>query len=127
MGIQIRAPNPFDFGGYKVLCRRPVLKNLYYVYILASKRNGTLYVGMTRDVLRRVIEHKQGLVKGFTKRYGIRTLVYYEQTSDVNAAIQRERRIKKWNRSWKLELIEKYNPDGMDLFRDGAILPLPCE
>jgi putative endonuclease len=97
----------------------------YFVYILASKRNGTLYVGVTNDLLRRAHEHRADLVKGFTKRYGVRMLVYYEQTSDVYAAIQREKAIKKWRRIWKLELIERHNPQWVDLWNDGEILPLP--
>jgi putative endonuclease len=98
----------------------------FFVYILASKRNGTLYTGMTNSLERRVHEHKHGLNEGFTKRYGVHRLVYYEYTSDVHAAIQREKRIKKWRRSWKLELIEKHNPEWTDLCsQDGTILPLP--
>jgi putative endonuclease len=89
---------------------------MYYVYILASKPNGTLYIGMTNDLVRRVWEHKEGGVEGFTKKYGVHTLVYYEQTEDVVAAIQREKQLKKWNREWKLRLIEKENPDWKDLY-----------
>lgn len=70
----------------------------YYVYILASKKNGTLYIGMTNDLVRRVYEHKSGLIEGFTKRYSINRLVYFESTNDVNDAIQREKRLKKWKR-----------------------------
>jgi putative endonuclease len=87
----------------------------YYVYILASKRNGTLYIGITNDLARRVYEHKSGLIKGFTKKYSVNKLVYFESTSDVNAAILREKRLKKWKRQWKIELIEKLNPDWNDL------------
>ena len=87
----------------------------YYVYILASKRNGTLYIGVTNNLERRVYEHQQGLVEGFTKKYRVHYLVYHEATSDVHAALQREKQIKKWNRKWKLELIEKENPDWKDL------------
>jgi putative endonuclease len=83
----------------------------YYVYILASKRNGTLYTGVTSDLVRRVCEHRCGLTDGFTKLYKVHDLVYFEGTPDATAAIQRERQIKKWNRKWKLELIEKYNPE----------------
>ncbi len=74
----------------------------YYVYILASKRNGTLYRGVTNDLVRRVYEHKSGLIKGFTKRYSVNKLVYFESTNDVNAAILREKRLKKWKRQWKI-------------------------
>ena len=88
----------------------------YAVYILASKRNGTLYVGFTSDLIKRVFEHKNDLVEGFTKKYGVHQLVYYEQTEDVKSAIQREKQLKKWNRSWKIELIEKMNPEWKDLY-----------
>lgn len=90
----------------------------YYVYILASKRNGTLYRGVTNDLVRRVYEHKSGLIKGFTKRYSVNKLVYFESTNEVNAAILREKRLKKWKRQWKIELIEKSNPDWKDLSLD---------
>ena len=88
----------------------------YYVYIITNKRNGTLYVGMTNDLIRRVYEHKNDLVKGFTKKYGLHKLVYYESGGDVCEVIQREKQIKKWNRKWKLELIEKMNPNWDDLY-----------
>ena len=91
---------------------------MYYVYILASKRNGTLYVGVTNDLIRRVCEHKNDLVAGFTKRYGVHLLVYYESTSDITSAIQREKQIKKWNRAWKLKIIERANPDWKDLYSE---------
>ena len=85
------------------------------VYILASKRNGTLYVGVTGDLKKRVWEHKSDLAEGFTKRYAVHQLVYYELHGDMVTAISREKQIKKWNRTWKLELIEKYNPDWNDI------------
>jgi putative endonuclease len=90
----------------------------YYVYILASKRNGTFYVGITNDLIRRVLEHKRGLIEGFTKKYGVHMLVYYEHTSDVNAALHREKIIKKWKRQFKLDAIERMNPDWCDLYYD---------
>jgi putative endonuclease len=90
------------------------MKN-YYVYVLASKRNGTLYIGVTNDIMRRIYEHKNNHVAGFTSRYGVHTLVHYEQFNDVRYAIQREKQLKKLNRKWKLELIEKSNPDWLDL------------
>jgi len=93
------------------------MKN-YYVYILASKRNGTLYIGVTNDLVKRVYEHKNGLVEGFTKEYGVDRLVYYEQTNDSYSAIEREKRMKKWKRQWKIELIEKFNPEWKDLYKD---------
>jgi len=89
-----------------------------YVYILASKRNGTLYVGMTTDLIKRVWEHKNNAVRGFTSRYQVYRLVYYEVIEDLDEAVLRERRIKKWLRRWKLELIEKNNPYWKDLYYD---------
>jgi len=87
----------------------------YYVYILANERNGTLYVGMTSDLKRRIYEHRHALVEGFTKKYNVHNLVYYEETGDVNSAIEKEKQIKKWNRKWKIEIIEKENPEWNDL------------
>ncbi len=87
----------------------------YYVYILASDRNGTLYVGVTNDLARRVYEHRNDLIEGFTKRYGVHRLVWFEVHGGINEAILREKRIKKWNRSWKLRVIEEMNPDWIDL------------
>ena len=92
--------------------------NSYYVYILASKKNGTLYIGVTGDLIKRIYEHKQGLVEGFTKKYTVHQLVYYEETSDIKSAIEREKRLKKWERKWKIELIEKHNPQWKDLYVD---------
>ena len=89
--------------------------NTYYVYIMASQRNGTLYIGVTNDLTRRVYEHKQGMVEGFTKKYGVHRLVYYESTNDVYAALKREKRLKKWERAWKIRLIEERNPDWEEL------------
>ena len=85
------------------------------VYILASKRNGTLYTGVTSNLARRVAEHKNDLVEGFTKRYGVHMLVYCEWHDDMRSAITREKQIKKWNRAWKLRLIERDNPEWRDL------------
>ena len=90
------------------------------VYILASKRNGTLYVGVTSDLQKRAWEHKNDVVDGFTKQYRVHLLVYYELHDDMVSAITREKQIKKWNRAWKLELIEEQNPDWQDLW-DGII------
>ena len=89
---------------------------MYYVYLLASGRNGTLYIGVTNDLKRRVYEHKQKIIKGFTEKYNVNNLVWYEQTEDVNSAIQKEKEIKKWNRNWKIELIEKDNYEWKDLY-----------
>ena len=91
---------------------------MYYVYILASRRTGTLYVGVTNDLVRRVYEHKSDLVDGFTKRYGVHLLVYHENTGDVASAIQREKQIKKWNRGWKIKMIERMNPGWKDLYNE---------
>ena len=88
----------------------------YFVYILASKRNGTLYIGFTVNLLKRVWEHKNDKAKGFTKKYHVHFLVYYEQTQNVISAIEREKQLKKWNRSWKIRLIEKNNPQWEDLY-----------
>ena len=91
---------------------------LYYVYILASKRNGTLYIGITNNLERRVYEHQRNMVKGFTSKYNVHQLVYYEQTEEIGSAIQREKQLKKWNRQWKLALTEKTNPRWDDLSRN---------
>jgi putative endonuclease len=88
------------------------------VYLLASGRNGTLYVGVTSNLLTRVWVHEQGLVDGFTKRYGVHTLVWYEVHESMESAIQREKAIKEWKRRWKLELIEKTNPQWRDLYEE---------
>jgi len=89
-----------------------------YVYILSSKRNGTIYIGVTSDLVKRVWEHKNNLVEGFTKKYNIHALVYYETFEDIEEAIKREKLLKKWNRQWKIELIEKINPEWQDLYND---------
>jgi len=88
------------------------------VYILASRRNGTLYVGVTSDLVKRVWEHKNDLVEGFTKRYGVHTLIWYEPHGTMISAIGREKAIKEWKRRWKLELIERSNPEWRDLYAD---------
>ncbi len=88
----------------------------YYTYILASRKNGTLYVGVTSDLLKRIYEHKQNLIDGFTKKYNVHTLVYYEVHNDILEVITRERRIKKWNRRWRMRLIEKMNSEWKDLY-----------
>ena len=88
----------------------------YSVYILANKRNGTIYIGITNNLLKRVHQHKSNLVEGFTKTYKVHELVYYETYKNINDAITREKRMKKWKRKWKLQLIEKFNPNWEDLF-----------
>lgn len=83
---------------------------------MASKRDGMLYIGVTSDLIKRVYEHKNDLVKGFTNKYHIYNLVYFEVSEDVNSAISREKQLKKWNRTWKIDLIEKNNPEWRDLY-----------
>ena len=90
--------------------------NTYYHYIMTSKKNGTLYVGLTNNLIRRAYERKNDLIEGFTKKYGVHKLVYYEQTNDIHNAIQREKELKKWNRQWKINLIEKFNPNWNDIY-----------
>ena len=92
------------------------IKNQYYIYILANKRNGTLYIGVTSNLVKRVYEHKNNIIDGFTKKYSIHKLVYYEITDDIESAIRREKQLKKWNRKWKINLIEKNNPEWIDLY-----------
>ena len=90
----------------------------YYVYILASKKNGTLYIGVTSNLIKRVYEHKNNLVEGFTQKYNVHQLVYFEQTSSVESAITREKQMKKWRRQWKIELIQEKNMEWKDLYFD---------
>ena len=90
----------------------------YYIYILTNKKKGTLYTGITGNLIKRVHEHKNKEIKGFTSKYGLDCLIYYETTSDINSAIQREKRIKKWKRQWKIELIEQMNPEWNDLYKN---------
>ena len=88
------------------------------VYILASKPNGTLYVGVTSDLIQRIWQHRNGFVEGFTKRYGVHRLVWYEVHECMESAIRREKAIKKWHRAWKIELVEKNNPTWRDLYNE---------
>ncbi len=88
----------------------------YFVYLLASKPYGTLYAGVTNDLVRRIADHRDGKIPGFTKTYGIRTLVWFERHGDINEAIAREKRIKRWRRDWKISLIEEDNPHWTDLY-----------
>jgi len=99
----------------------------YYLYILASKRNGTLYIGLTNNLVKRVYEHKENLVPGFTEKYNVHHLVYYEQFTDIHSAIAREKQIKRWKRQWKLNLIEKMNPDWKDLYDNFDCCPSVAE
>ena len=91
---------------------------MYYVYVLASKKNGTLYIGVTNNLVKRVYEHKNDLVAGFTEQYRVHNLIYFESYEYIKEAISREKRLKKWNRQWKIELIEKGNPDWKDLYSE---------
>ncbi|NJM50132.1 MAG: GIY-YIG nuclease family protein [Sphingomonadales bacterium] len=94
------------------------------VYILASGRNGTLYIGVTSNLLLRISQHRLETLEGFTKKYGIKCLVWFEQHSVMESAIRREKQLKKWNRAWKLRLIEENNPDWCDLAEDFGFDPL---
>jgi putative endonuclease len=103
---------------------RKKMKN-YYTYIMASQRNGTLYVGVTSDLIKRVWQHKQEVVEGFTEKYSVHRLVHYEIFDDPKNAIRREKRLKKWNRDWKLNLIERNNPGWVDLYDEISGLDSP--
>ena len=92
----------------------------YYVYILASRPGGTLYVGVTNDLIRRAWEHREGLIDGFTKMHGVKALVYFEPHDDIEQAIAREKRVKRRRRAWKFQLVERDNPDWRDLYEDIA-------
>ncbi len=96
----------------------PKFEHKYYVYIITNKKNGTLYIGMTNSIERRVYEHSSGLNEGFTKRYGLSILVYCEFYKYVNDAIKREKQLKNWKRDWKISLIEEDNPNWNDLAKD---------
>jgi putative endonuclease len=90
----------------------------YYVYILTNKSNNVLYIGVTNDLIPRIFEHKNKLVEGFTKKYNLRKLVYYEATNDIESAINREKQLKNWHRDWKINLIDQFNPEWKDLSDD---------
>jgi putative endonuclease len=90
----------------------------FYVYILASRQRGTLYTGVTNDLARRVFEHREKLAKGFTRQYDVTRLVYYETYDAPDTAIAREKRLKRWNREWKIQAIEAFNPEWRDLYED---------
>jgi putative endonuclease len=94
------------------------LSKQYYVYIITNKPYGTLYIGVTNDLVRRVHEHREGFVAGFSKEYGLRELVWFEVTEDIQAAIQREKQLKEWRRDWKINLIQESNPEWRDLYSD---------
>ena len=94
------------------------MERMFWVYILASRRHGTLYIGVTNDLARRVFEHREGLVQGFTRTYGVKRLVYAESFISIDEARQVERAMKRWRRAWKVQLIEKGNPQWRDLYDD---------
>ncbi|MGB7410363.1 MAG: GIY-YIG nuclease family protein [Sphingopyxis granuli] len=91
---------------------------MYYLYIMASQKNGTIYIGVTNDIIRRTYEHREGQLTGLSQKYRVKHLVHYEEFQDIRDAIQREKRLKKWNRAWKIQLIETQNPDWRDLWFD---------
>ncbi|MCL4365761.1 GIY-YIG nuclease family protein [Patescibacteria group bacterium] len=91
---------------------------MFYIYIMASQKNGTLYIGVTSNLVQRVYQHKNGLADGFTKKYNVHLLVYYENIENVASAIQREKALKAWRRQWKIDLIEKSNPSWRDLYSE---------
>ena len=93
-----------------------LVERIYSVYILASKKNGTLYIGVTGDLPSPITQHKEGLIKGFTQKYNVKTLVWFEAFSEIESAIQREKTMKKWPRAWKINVIERENPDWNDLY-----------
>ena len=100
-------------------------ERVYYVYILASRIGGTLYVGVTGDLVRRVFQHREKLLKDFTEKYQVNRLVYYEAFGEIGAAIRREKQLKRWNREWKVQLIEEKNPNWDDLYPVIAIPQAP--
>lgn len=89
-----------------------------YVYILANKKYGTMYVGVTSNLVKRIYEHKNNIIEGFTQRYDVKKLVYFEATSSITDAILREKQLKKWNRAWKIRIIEEFNPTWEDLYNN---------
>ena len=99
-----------------VLSGNPFLAMSSYVSIMANKKHGTLYIGVTADLKMRVTQHKESRIPGFTKKYNIHSLVYFEEHTDIRDAIVREKQLKKWNRAWKIRLVEKMNPEWRDLF-----------
>ena len=92
------------------------MSKYYYIYIMASKKNGTLYIGVTSNLIKRIYEHKHNEVDGFTKKYAVHDLVYFELFENINEAILREKQLKKWKREWKLRLIKEHNPEFKDLY-----------
>lgn len=94
------------------------MKKEFYVYILASKKNGTIYIGMSSNLIQRIYQHKNKLADGFTGKYNVDKLVYYEKHDSAESAIKKEKRLKEWQRKWKIDLIESFNPDWSDLYND---------
>jgi putative endonuclease len=117
--VGAQAPRPGDpsLRGIRKISNNRATKD-FWVYILASKPGGTLYVGVTNDLIRRTFEHREGLAPGFTKKYGVKSLVFYEQHDTAIAAIQREKNIKHWPREWKIDLIVSMNPEWRDLYEE---------
>jgi len=97
------------------------MNNYFFVYILTNKRNGTLYIGVTNEIKRRIYEHKNKIVDGFTSKYGLKSLVYYELHENIESAIKKEKQLKKWKRLWKLRIIEEKNPNWKDLSLDSRL------
>jgi putative endonuclease len=95
--------------------------NQYYVYIITNQKYGTLYIGVTNDIIRRIWDHKQKTIKGFSEKYNLDKLVYYETTESIETAITREKQLKNWQRQWKIEMIDKFNPEWTDLY--STLLP----
>lgn len=95
-----------------------IMEKSFFVYILTNKRYGTLYVGVTSDLPKRIWQHKNQVIEGFTKTHNLKTLIYYEHHENAESAIKREKRLKKWDRQWKIELIEQSNPDWRDLYEN---------
>lgn len=100
----------------------PTFENMktYYIYFITNKRNGTLYIGVSSDIKRRIYQHKNKLIDGFSKEHNLNKLVYYENINDINSAISREKQLKKWKRQWKINAIDKFNPEWRDLYDELA-------
>lgn len=98
------------------LIQDPKAMNQYYIYIMSNRKNGVLYIGVTNNLIRRVFEHREHQAKGFTDKYNLTRIVYYEVASDITSAITREKQLKAWRRQWKIDLINKANPDWSDLY-----------
>jgi putative endonuclease len=112
---------PAKAGNPVIIGQAMSTERYFWVYILASRLGGTLYIGVTNDLVRRVYEHRTDAIPGFTSKHGVHRLVYYEQFFDIENAIRREKRLKKWTRAWKIQLIEKTNPNWDDLYPSIAI------